>query len=349
MSTAWRFSTRSDTERVALVLSPWVVYAILFLALYDAIGPRVALLSLVPVAAVGGLTGMRTGLLAGVLSLPLNLTLARLAGEADAMTAVAESGASVLALALLGVAVGWLRELVDEPRREIAVTEWLDAEAERRVSEHSWRRLGLQLRDAGLPDTWAHHVTLLTDQCLRMASAVDGAVRLSWLETASEASPGPVDLNQLVGEAVEAFQPAAQQAGHLLVFEPDPNLPDVAGVPEQLYEVVANLLTNAISFTDNGLILMRTRLVDGRVRLEVQDSGPGIDPDELPRVFDRFYRGRRAVESGIPGTGLGLAIVKETVEHLGGGISVQSSPGEGTVFTIDLPLESMVVTPPPGD
>jgi signal transduction histidine kinase len=76
------------------------------------------------------------------------------------------------------------------------------------------------------------------------------------------------------------------------------------------------------------------------VWFQVADTGPGIDPEDLPRIYDRFYRGRRVQELNIPGTGLGLAICKEIVNRYGGQIDLDSQPGKGTTFTVCFPTDN---------
>jgi len=104
--------------------------------------------------------------------------------------------------------------------------------------------------------------------------------------------------------------------------------------------VVTNLVANAIRYTSNGEVSIRTRLdaTRGQVLLQVTDSGMGIDPADLPHIFERFYRGSRASQSDIPGTGLGLAIVKEIVDLHGGTIDLESFVGKGSTFRVWLPL-----------
>jgi len=102
--------------------------------------------------------------------------------------------------------------------------------------------------------------------------------------------------------------------------------------PVRLEMAVSNLVDNAVKYTSGGgQITLGTALLDDQVTLWVQDTGTGILPEDLPHIFDRFYRGRG---HAVPGSGLGLAIVKSLVEAQGGTISVESVPGEGTVFTI---------------
>jgi CheY-like chemotaxis protein/anti-sigma regulatory factor (Ser/Thr protein kinase) len=102
-------------------------------------------------------------------------------------------------------------------------------------------------------------------------------------------------------------------------------------------QVLTNLLTNAHQYTgDGGRIAVRAAAVDGSVTIEVADTGHGMTPEELDRVFERFSRGASA-GMGVPGTGLGLAIVRSLVDLQDGSISVESQPGAGTTFTVRLP------------
>ena len=113
----------------------------------------------------------------------------------------------------------------------------------------------------------------------------------------------------------------------------------VVGDGERLDQMVGNLLDNAVQYTPGeGRVALGLHRSNGRAQLEVKDSGPGIKPDEIAHVFDRFYRGESARESRPAGTGLGLAIVRYVAEAHGGAVSVVSEPREGTKFVIDLPI-----------
>ena len=112
----------------------------------------------------------------------------------------------------------------------------------------------------------------------------------------------------------------------------------VMGDKERLAQMLWNLLDNAARYTpDGGRIELRLLRLDSLARLEVEDTGIGISEDELPSIFDRFYRSQRARETGADGVGLGLSIVKHVAEAHGGGVRVDSQPGRGTTFTVDLP------------
>jgi signal transduction histidine kinase len=130
----------------------------------------------------------------------------------------------------------------------------------------------------------------------------------------------------------------AEAAGIRLAFEPEPDLPLIYAEQSQIARMVTNLVSNAIRYTPEGHVSLQTCYTNGKVCLIVQDTGVGIEPKDLPHVFERFYRGQNVRQSGIPGTGLGLAIVKEIVSLHEGMIDIESVVGKGTTFRIWLPV-----------
>ena len=144
----------------------------------------------------------------------------------------------------------------------------------------------------------------------------------------------PVDLAAVAGEVLELLQPRAAQARVTLRGELHPAT--VSGDPHRLHQIAANLVANAVKYTPpGGTVTVTVDHAGGSVRLVVADTGPGIEPDELPHLFDRFWRGRAA--TGTPGSGVGLTVVAELVRAHGGRIEVTSTPGTGTAFTVCLP------------
>jgi signal transduction histidine kinase len=113
----------------------------------------------------------------------------------------------------------------------------------------------------------------------------------------------------------------------------------VVADPDRLLQVVSNLIGNAMRHGGNGVTVTLSARSGpaGAVLIEVADTGPGIAPGDVPRVFDRFYRGTAARRGAPGGAGLGLAIVASLVEAMGGTVSVRSTLGEGTTFSIRLP------------
>jgi signal transduction histidine kinase len=146
----------------------------------------------------------------------------------------------------------------------------------------------------------------------------------------------PTDLVSLLNETVAAFQDQADSARVGLQVVAEPGLPLLDLDAERMRQALSNLVGNALRYTPaDGVVCLTARLEADQVVLEVQDDGPGISAQDLPHVFDRFYK---AHDSG--GMGLGLSITKQLVEAHGGEIAALSQPGEGTTIRIRLPAGS---------
>ncbi len=197
--------------------------------------------------------------------------------------------------------------------------------------------LHLGLLEHGKPEKRDEYMITLKSQVGQLVDLVEDILDLSRLEREREQVEFlSIDLNAVAEQVVIANQPRAEAAGLALVFEPSAELPPVWGDRDQLARVIANLTTNAINYTRKGRVRVSTYQIERRACLRVEDTGIGIDPEDLPHVFERFYRGRRVNRAGIPGTGLGLGIVKEIIDLHGGTIDVESRLGEGSTFTMCL-------------
>ena len=151
----------------------------------------------------------------------------------------------------------------------------------------------------------------------------------------------PVDLAGITQAAVDAVRPLAAAKSIQLQFSPDPSSTEVvSGDAGRLEQVVVNLLSNAIKFTpEKGRVDVSIKRAGPNLELAVEDTGEGISPDFLPRVFDRFRQADGATSRRHTGLGLGLAIVRQLVELHGGTVSADSSgPGKGAKFTVRLPI-----------
>jgi signal transduction histidine kinase len=115
-------------------------------------------------------------------------------------------------------------------------------------------------------------------------------------------------------------------------------LPRVVTDRDKLKQILLNLVSNAVKYTDKGTIAVRAEAVDARLRVDVSDTGIGIPAHELGKIFDEFHRADRGTSPTRPGTGLGLTISRRLARTLGGDVTVESSPGVGSTFTLDLPL-----------
>jgi signal transduction histidine kinase len=108
--------------------------------------------------------------------------------------------------------------------------------------------------------------------------------------------------------------------------------------PQKVRQIIINLLANAVKFTTSGSVRLAARVAADRVELEVADTGPGIAREHLDRVFDAFWQVDQRMTRKSGGTGLGLSVARQLARLLGGDVGVQSTIGQGSVFTVDLPL-----------
>ena len=175
----------------------------------------------------------------------------------------------------------------------------------------------------------------------RLVDLVNDLLDVARIEAGQmEISPRPVDVRDIVRETATLLGPRLRARHQRLHFDaPEEPLPlaRVHADPTRLRQILVNLLTNAHQYTpEGGRVTIAVREEPERLALRVSDDGPGIGPEELDRIFDRFYRGPEQARGG--GTGLGLSIVKSLVDIHGGTIDVRSPPGEGTTFTVRLPF-----------
>jgi signal transduction histidine kinase len=152
-----------------------------------------------------------------------------------------------------------------------------------------------------------------------------------------------LNLGTIAKEVYETFRIRASRVGVDLELDIEPGLPSVMGDEDQLRRVLYNLVENAIKYTpDEGRVelLLRPGPKNGNLRVLVRDTGPGIPPEHLSHVFERFYRAEapKTRPGTARGSGLGLAIAKSIVEKHGGQIGVSSQIGDGTTFWADIPV-----------
>ncbi|MFN3974218.1 MAG: sensor histidine kinase, partial [Dehalococcoidia bacterium] len=172
----------------------------------------------------------------------------------------------------------------------------------------------------------------------RMERIVLELLDLSRLESGQVALHlAPVSVDVVVQEVAERFSPLAQQAGLSLYTQVPPDTPPVLADRDKLVQALSNLLDNAIKFTPaGGKVWLRVQAQDSQVAFVVEDTGIGIAPEHLPHIFERFYKAHRTHQD--PGAGLGLAIVKHIAQAHGGSVAVESREGEGSRFTLCLPV-----------
>lgn len=236
----------------------------------------------------------------------------------------------------LGELAGAFDQMADSLRHEDELRRTLVADI-----AHELRTPATILRAAceelvdGLADPTPARLSSLHDEVLRLGRVIEDLEALASAQAASlHLEREPVDLAELASAAAALLQPRFDDAGLTLSTMTTPVT--VNGDPDRLHQITVNLLTNALKFTPSGgTVTLTVEPMGDLAKLEVADTGPGIPADELPRVFERFWRGTGAPHSA--GSGIGLAIVAELAKAHGGRVTVDSTPGSGATFTMMVP------------
>lgn len=200
------------------------------------------------------------------------------------------------------------------------------------------------LRKLADSDRQLHYIERLEEQISHMQKIVEDMFTLSRLEMAeSEFQLRPGNLNSLVQMVCEQKQPLAERKNHQLSLRLADGLSQVALDQQEFSVALGHLLTNALNYTpDGGQIAVTTYLDHGQAVFEVRDNGIGISAEDLPHIFERFYRADKARTISTGGSGLGLTITRRIVEVHGGQIEAESTPGAGSVFRVRLPVAGQV-------
>ena len=180
-------------------------------------------------------------------------------------------------------------------------------------------------------DTEKQFLGVISSESERMARIVTDLLTLSRLDY------GRMELHKVA----DAMKFTAEDSGHELTVDAPDSLPEITGDRERIEQVVVNILSNAVKYTSSGghIRLAACEGEKNTVRITVQDDGIGIPAEDVPRLFERFYRVDKARSRAAGGTGLGLAIAKEIVEKHGGHIELESEYGKGTTVHITLPTD----------
>jgi signal transduction histidine kinase len=182
------------------------------------------------------------------------------------------------------------------------------------------------------------HLQPILDETRVLSRLIDDLRTLALAESgALQLQKEPTDLALLIGETVASLRAQATASGVALNTEIAPNVPMLNLDPARIRQVLENLITNALRYTSGGGKISVQLAVNSEQStvVTVSDTGKGIAPEELPHIFDRFYKSRDS-----RGTGLGLAIAKNLIAAHGGEISAQSELGKGTTIRFGLPVES---------
>ncbi len=197
----------------------------------------------------------------------------------------------------------------------------------------------LLLMHKKLDSTGINFVDMVRKSIQNMRQLIDDLLDLAKIESGIRLELEPVALHTVIQECLEALQPAASSKNMTITNDTPVTLPAVMADRARLQQVFHNLIGNAVKYTPpEGWVRIAADLQDGSVRVVIQDNGLGISSEDQAHIFERFYRVRRPETDGIEGTGLGLAIVKSLVEAHSGRITLESRLGQGSSFTVFLPV-----------
>ncbi len=200
----------------------------------------------------------------------------------------------------------------------------------------------------GLTDAQRSFLRIIKSNADRLTALVNDILDISRIETGRmRLTISALDLGQIISQVVASFQGQYRDKDLALVWEDPRGLPEIRGDEARVTQVLSNLLANAWQYSpEGGTVAVSVHHEDGFLRTDVSDTGIGIAPDDIGRIFDRFYRADHPIVQEAGGTGLGLSIVKMFVEMLGGAIWVESEPGKGTTFSFTLPLTTTELPEP---
>ncbi len=202
-------------------------------------------------------------------------------------------------------------------------TELVRDEAEDRLKEEEREYLGKVL-------AWSRHMRKLVDEFLNVSVIESGGLDLDREETS---------LSEVLENVLSATRGQADEKGVELRVEEDPNVPSLAVDVDRLAQALVNLVANAVEFSLEGdVVWIRTRKTEDTAVIEVEDRGVGMDHEDLSHLFSPFGKAKSRKTGGEKSTGLGLVIARKIVEAHGGQISVESTPGEGSLFRVSLPI-----------
>jgi PAS domain S-box-containing protein len=194
--------------------------------------------------------------------------------------------------------------------------------------------------NAATPEMVAEDAEVIHREATRLSRMVDDVLLMDRVDNGHlSLSLQPLDINDIVTSVTEAMRPLLIR--HRLVLTLDPALPRVLGDPDRLEQALTNLISNAVKFSDHGgAITVETARAGAEIVISVRDEGMGIAPDDMDRIFQRFERVETGISGRTVGTGLGLAIVSEIVNLHHGRVEVSSTIGEGSTFSITLPVSA---------
>jgi len=252
--------------------------------------------------------------------------------------------ALVLAVTLFGGYLLWR-----DVRRELAVAQMRSqfvssVTHELKTQLTAIRMFAETLRLRGSTDQRMHgeYLDTIIHESERLSRLVDNVLDFSQIERGRKVYQfEPVALKEVVAAAAQTMQYPLAQSGFRLAVEADSNVPPIRADRDALEQAVLNLLTNAVKYSGAAReITLRLHRDNGHAVIQVEDHGMGIAPEEQKRIFEQFYRGPSIENQSVPGAGLGLTVVEHIVRAHGGDVAVCSAPGEGSTFSIRIPVET---------
>lgn len=198
--------------------------------------------------------------------------------------------------------------------------------------------LNLLLQDDLEPQDATQLVRMARDQVLELSTLIEDLMELRRAEAGLHLASSPVELGPVLDEVVCENELIARDKGLRLLLELPCPAPIIPGDRRVLKRVFTNLVSNALKFTPRGQVQIRVHPAREAVRIEVQDTGPGVEPGDAGRIFDKYFHIQRRRDRPEHGFGLGLAFCKTAVDEHGGRIGLASEPGRGATFWVELPL-----------
>ena len=202
----------------------------------------------------------------------------------------------------------------------------------------------LMLERESLTPRQAETVEVILDNCRHLVRLLNDLLDLARSDAGRLAiRPQPTEVAPLIADVVRTMRAQTEAAGQNLSEHVRPDLPLINVEPDRIRQILVNLITNAHEYSPEGAsIQVVAQAVGAEVEIAVSDNGPGIPEDQLGRIFERFTRGDAGLTQRVGGTGLGLAISKSLVELHGGSIGAESSVGQGSTFSVRLPIAGPV-------
>lgn len=190
------------------------------------------------------------------------------------------------------------------------------------------------------------NLDIIISEAERLTALINDVLDIAKMEAGKvEWKMAPLSVEELLDRALAATSSLLDEKNLQIQREVEPDLPEIQGDRDRLIQVVINLLSNAIKFTDEGAVTCRVQRRGNEIYLSIRDTGIGIAPEDIDKVFDKFKQVGETLTDKPKGTGLGLPICQQIVEHHGGRIWVESQLGEGSTFAFALPVRDALESP----